>query len=194
MPNIAQLLTTKSSPEYQRVFELCRDISGELHELDGVFIVGGIVRDLILDRQPGDIDLSVVGNAGRFAEVLADRLRQDPPTESQFLTFKINTSDELAGVRSIDIVTARSEQYDEPAALPDIAASSIEDDLKRRDFTVNSMAVSLSPNDWGNLVDPANGFGDIMRKRIKILHDGSFVDDPTRIFRAVRYATRLGFS
>ncbi len=194
MPNIAQLLTTKSSPEYQRVFELCRDISGELHELDGVFIVGGIVRDLILDRQPGDIDLSVVGNAGRFAEVLADRLRQDPPTESQFLTFKINTSDELTGVRSIDIVTARSEQYDEPAALPDIAASSIEDDLKRRDFTVNSMAVSLSPNDWGNLVDPANGFGDIMRKRIKILHDGSFVDDPTRIFRAVRYATRLGFS
>jgi len=194
MPNLAQLLTSKSSPEYRRVFELCREISSELDDVDGVYVVGGIVRDLAIGREPGDIDLSVVGNAGLLSNTLAERINAEPPAESQFQTFKIDTSTALASVASIDIVAARSETYSEPAALPDISMSSIEDDLKRRDFTVNSMAISLSDSDWGNLVDPKNGFGDIMRRRIKVLHDASFVDDPTRIFRAIRYAVRLGFS
>ena len=72
--------------------------------------------------------------------------------------------------------------------------SSIEKDLNRRDFTVNAMAISLTGQQWGDLIDPSNGFGDIMRKRIRVLHDSSFTDDPTRMFRAVRYATRLGFN
>ena len=194
MPNLAQLLTSKSSDEYRRVFDLCREIGEELDGVDGVYVIGGIVRDLIIGREPGDIDLSVVGDAGAFAAELAARTGAPVPTESQFLTFKIDTGDSVAGITSIDIVTARSETYAEPAVLPEVSPSTVEDDLNRRDFTVNSMAISLSVSDWGNLVDPSKGFGDIMRKRIKVLHDSSFVDDPTRIFRAVRYSTRLGFS
>lgn len=194
MPNLAQLLTSKSSDEYRRVFDLCKEIGEQLDGVEGVYVVGGIVRDLIIGREPGDIDLSVVGDAGAFAAELANRTGAPVPTESQFMTFKVDTGGSIAGISSIDVVTARSETYSEPAALPEVLASTIEDDLGRRDFTVNSMAISLSTRDWGNLVDPSNGFGDIMRKRIKVLHDSSFVDDPTRMFRAVRYSTRLGFS
>ncbi len=194
MPNLSQLLTSKSSTEYQRVFNMCREISDQLDNVDGVYVVGGVVRDLILDRQPGDIDLSVVGDAASFSKELSSRLGAAPPSESQFQTFKIDTSDLPAGTPAIDVVTARSETYAEPAALPEVAIGTLDQDLKRRDFSVNAMAVSLSSSDWGTLVDPANGFGDIMRKRIKVLHDGSFVDDPTRIFRAVRYSVRLGFT
>jgi len=194
MPNLSQLLTSKSSAEYRRVFELCRDISTELDSVDGVYVVGGIVRDLILGRTPRDIDLSVVGDAKALSQKLAVRIGAGSPDESQFLTFKIDTCEIFSYVSSIDIVTARSETYSESAALPDVSVSSIDEDLIRRDFTVNAMAISLTGTDWGTLVDPENGFGDVMRKRIKVLHDASFVDDPTRIFRAVRYAVRLGFT
>ena len=194
MPNLAQLISSKSPSEYRRVFDLCRELSSDVNGVDGIYVVGGIVRDLLLDRTPVDIDLSVVGDAQAFSAALARRLGAAAPTESQFLTFRIGTEGVLDDVASLDIVTARSETYPEPAALPDISPSTIDDDLKRRDFTINSMAISLSYSDWGNLVDPVKGFGDIMRKRIKVLHDSSFVDDPTRIFRAIRYATRLGFS
>jgi tRNA nucleotidyltransferase (CCA-adding enzyme) len=198
MPNLAQLLTTKSSAEFQHVFNTCREIARKFDEIDGVYVVGGVVRDLILDRKPGDIDLSVVGDARLFAEALANRLGFSPPVESQFLTYKISTSGASSNVsgdiEAIDVVNSRTETYAGPAALPDITPSSIEDDLKRRDFTINSMAISLSDSDWGTLVDPMNGFGDIMRKRIKVHHDESYVLDPTRIYRTVRYATRLGFT
>jgi len=193
MPNLAQLLTSKSSTEYQHVFQLCRDIANELDEVDGVYVVGGVVRDLILDREPGDIDLSVVGDAKVFAATLANRMGASNPVESQFLTYKIVLRD-LDGLSEIDVVNARSETYAGPAALPDITPGSIDDDLKRRDFTINSMAISLNDSDWGTLFDPTNGFADTMRKRIKVHHDESYVIDPTRIFRTVRYAVRLGYS
>jgi len=193
MPNLAQLLTSKPSTEYQRVFQLCRDIANELGEVDGVYVVGGVVRDLILDREPGDIDLSVVGDAKVFAETLANRMGASNPVESQFLTYKIVIKN-LDGLSEIDVVNARSETYAGPAALPDITPGSIDDDLKRRDFTINSMAISLNDSDWGTLFDPTNGFADTMRKRIKVHHDESYVVDPTRIFRTVRYAVRLGYS
>lgn len=193
MPNLAQLLTSKSSTEYQRVFQLCRDIANELGEVDGVYVVGGVVRDLILDREPGDIDLALVGDAKMFAETLANRMGAPNPVESQFLTYKIVIKD-LDGLSEIDVVNARSETYTGPAALPDITPGSIDDDLKRRDFTINSMAISLNDSDWGTLFDPTNGFADTMRKRIKVHHDESYVVDPTRIFRTVRYAVRLGYS
>lgn len=193
MPNLAQLLTSKSSTEYQRVFQLCRDIANELGEVDGVYVVGGVVRDLILDCEPGDIDLSVVGDAKVFAETLANRMGASNLVESQFLTYKIVIKN-LDGLSEIDVVNARSETYAGPAALPDITPGSIDDDLKRRDFTINSMAISLNDSDWGTLFDPTNGFADTMRKRIKVHHDESYVVDPTRIFRTVRYAVRLGYS
>ncbi|MCH7972048.1 MAG: CCA tRNA nucleotidyltransferase [Chloroflexi bacterium] len=206
MPNLAQLLTSKSSAEQRRIIDLCRELSADVANVDGVYVVGGFVRDVILGRKPGDVDISVVGDAGAFSEALADRLGTSRPVESEFLTYKIVdrklrdgklTDDDGAtpvGAATIDVVTARSESYPEPAALPEVVPSSIEDDLRRRDFTVHSMAISLSGSSWGNLVDPMNGFGDIMRKRIRVLHDSSFIDDPTRMFRAVRYANRLDFS
>ena len=152
MPNLAQLLSSKSSAEYKRVFDLCREIASELNSVDGVYVVGGVVRDLILGRRPGDIDLSVVGDARVFAEALASRLQASSPVESQFLTFKIPTSNlGLEGISSIDVVNARTETYAGPAALPDITPAGIEDDLKRRDFTVNSMGISLNDGGWGTL-------------------------------------------
>ena len=107
MPNLSQLLTSKSSDEYQRVFGLCRDISSELDSVDGVYVVGGIVSDLILDRTPGDIDLSVTGDAKAFSAELASRIGAPSPDESQFLTLKIGTTGIFSDVSSIDVVTAR---------------------------------------------------------------------------------------
>ena len=194
MPNLAQLLSTKSPVEHQQIFNLCRELSETIAQVESVYVVGGVVRDLILGREPVDTDISVVGDAGAFSGALAGRLGAARPTESEFLTFKITLGNTSEGATSIDVTTARAETYAEPAALPDVVPSSIEDDLERRDFTVNSMGISLSDSDWGNLVDPVNGLGDIMRKRIRVLHDASFTDDPTRLFRAVRYAVRLDFS
>ena len=194
MPNLTQLLSTKSPVEHQQIFNLCRELSETIAQVESVYVVGGVVRDLILGREPVDADISVVGDAGAFSGALAGRLGAARPTESEFLTFKITLGNTSEGATSIDVVTARAETYPEPAALPDVVPSSIKDDLERRDFTVNSMGISLSDSDWGNLVDPVNGLGDIMRKRIRVLHDASFADDPTRLFRAVRYAVRLDFS
>ena len=194
MPNLAQLLSTKSPVEHQQIFNLCRELSETIAQVESVYVVGGVVRDLILGREPGDADISVVGDAGAFSGALAGRLGLARPTASAFLPFKIILGTTSEGATSIDVVTARAETYAEPAALPAVVPSSIEDDLERRDFTVNSMGISLSDSDWGNLVDPVNGLGDIMRKRIRVLHDASFTDDPTRLFRAVRYAVRLDFS
>lgn len=194
MPNLAQLLSTKSPVEHQQIFNLCRELSETIAQVESVYVVGGVVRDLILGREPVDTDISVVGDAGAFSGALAGRLGAARPTESEFLTFKITLGNTSEGATSIDVTTARAETYAEPAALPDVVHSSIEDDLGRRDFTVNSMGISLSGSDWGNLIDPMNGLGDIMRKRIRVLHDESFTDDPTRLFRAVRYAVRLDFS
>ena len=194
MPNLTQLLSTKSPVEHQQIFNLCRELSETIAQVESVYVVGGGVRDLILGREPVDADISVEGDAGAFSGALAGRLGAARPTESEFLTFKITLGNTSEGATSIDVVTARAETYPEPAALPDVVPSSIKDDLERRDFTVNSMGISLSDSDWGNLVDPMNGLGDIMRKRIRVLHDASFIDDPTRLFRAVRYAVRLDFS
>jgi tRNA nucleotidyltransferase (CCA-adding enzyme) len=130
----------------------------------------------------------VVGNGGRFARAVAEKLKGSVRAVSQFGTAIIDTP---AGV--MDIVTARSETYSSPAALPDIKPSSIEDDLARRDFSVNAMALSVMPGKWGTMLDPHHGFGDCARKKVRVLHEKSFQDDPTRIFRAVRYEVRLGF-
>lgn len=194
LPNLAQLLTSKSPVEQRRIFYLCREISAAVGNIEGVYVVGGVVRDLVLGRKPGDVDISVVGDAGAFSKALADRLGTGRPVESEFLTYKLAGGNLNGDDATIDVVTARSETYSHPAALPEVVPSTIEDDLRRRDFTINAMAVSLSGSSWGSLVDPANGFGDIMRKRVRVLHDSSFSDDPTRMFRAARYASRLGFS
>ena len=194
MPNLAQILSTKAAPKYRYIFEVCREVSKQTAEADEVYAVGGVVRDLLAGKAAGDIDISVVGDAETFAHRMASALKAPPPQQSQFLTYKVNTDNVFSSRCSIDIATARSETYVRPGALPEVKAGNIKNDLLRRDFTVNSMAICLDNNNWGLLVDPSNGFADIMRKRLKVHHGKSFIDDPTRIFRAIRYSTRLGFA
>ena len=189
MPNLGQLLSKRSSVEHRRIFELCRNVLAELDNVQDVYAVGGTVRDLVMGNDPSDSDFAVIGDSAAFAQELASKLNRKQPSESQFLTFRITDS-----LIPIDVVTARSERYERPASLPRISPSTIEDDLLRRDFSINAMAISLSARDWGNLVDPSNGFADIMRRRVRVLHDRSFIDDPTRLFRAVRYSVRLNFT
>ena len=156
----------------------------DLPRREGVYLVGGAVRDLLLDRESFDVDLAVEGDAIEFARGLGGEVT----AHGRFGTAVVRFPDG----RQLDVVTCRRETYAAPAALPDVEAGTIEDDLARRDFTVNAMAASLG-SDFGRLVDPHGGRADLENETIRVLHDQSFVDDPTRIFRAVRYESRLGF-
>ena len=127
-----------------------------------------------------------VGDA--LAEALAEALGGVAESPSQFGTAKLR----VGGV-SLDLVMARRESYAAPGALPTVEPGSLTDDLARRDFSINSMAVSLSAESWGDLTDPFDGAGDLERRVVRVLHPGSFRDDATRLFRAARYAGRLGF-
>ncbi|HXQ89502.1 MAG TPA: CCA tRNA nucleotidyltransferase, partial [Solirubrobacterales bacterium] len=148
------------------------------------FVVGGAVRDLLLGRPRADVDLVVVGDAAG----LAARLGGAGAQHERFGTVKV----EVDG-HEIDLATARSETYPQPGALPVVApAQSIEEDLERRDFTINAMAVPL--DDGAQLIDPRGGRDDLGRGLLRVLHERSFEDDPTRAIRAARYASRYGFT
>jgi tRNA nucleotidyltransferase (CCA-adding enzyme) len=155
------------------------------------FVVGGLVRDLWLERgrEGRDLDVVVEGDARVVARALAAALGGTLIEHDRFLTASIA----LADARRVDVVTARTERYDSPGALPRVMPASITQDLRRRDFTVNAMAIELGSGAFG-LLDPLGGAADVARRRLRILHPLSFVEDPTRIFRAARYAARLGFS
>ena len=155
----------------------------------GVYLVGGTVRDILLGEPGFDVDLTVEGDGQAFAQALAQELGGRAQSHDAFGTAVVEYGD---GER-VDVVTARRERYDAPAALPTVEASTIQDDLLRRDFAINAMAVGLTGEAAGRLVDPFEGRRDLDTKTIRVLHDGSFVDDPTRIFRALRYATRYDF-
>src|SRR5215208_2448286 len=156
---------------------------------DGVYLVGGTVRDILLGERSFDVDIAVEGDAIAFARALADALGGRAHPHERFGTAVVLYG---AGER-IDVVTARTEFYEEPAALPTVEHASIREDLFRRDFTINAMAVSLKGEDFGRLVDPFAGRRDLDEGTIRVLHNLSFIDDPTRIFRAVRYEARYGF-
>jgi tRNA nucleotidyltransferase (CCA-adding enzyme) len=156
---------------------------------DGVFLVGGTVRDILLGRPNFDVDVAVEGDAIEFARELASELGGTCRPHGQFGTAVVHYGDG----KHVDAVTARRETYAAPAALPTVERASIREDLFRRDFTVNAMALSLKSGDHGELVDPYDGQADLERGTIRVLHDESFVDDPTRVFRAVRYESRFGF-
>jgi tRNA nucleotidyltransferase (CCA-adding enzyme) len=158
-------------------------------EQGGVYLVGGTVRDLLLGEPGFDVDLAVEGDGQAFARALAAELGGLLKPHDAFGTAVVEYGD---GER-VDVVTARREGYSAPAALPTVEPSTIEDDLFRRDFTINAMAAALAGSEAGSLVDPFEGRRDLEAKTIRVLHDRSFVDDPTRIFRALRYANRYGF-
>lgn len=150
---------------------------------DPVYVVGGAVRDQLLGRGRADLDLVVVGDA----VALARSLGAEPVEHERFATAKV----ELDG-HEVDLATARTETYPHPGALPDVApAASLDEDLGRRDFTLNAMAVPVGGEP--ELIDPYNGLEDLQAGVLRVLHERSFEDDPTRAIRAARYASRFGF-
>lgn len=162
-------------PELDAVRETAGDVP--------VYLVGGAVRDLLLGRGRADLDLVVEGDAA----ALADRLGAEPVEHERFATAKVR----LDG-HEVDIATARAETYARPGALPDVKPAGLEEDLARRDFTINAMALPL----WGEpeLIDPRRGYADLENGVLRVLHAGSFADDPTRALRAARYAARFDFA
>jgi tRNA nucleotidyltransferase (CCA-adding enzyme) len=153
-----------------------------------LYMVGGAVRDLFLERVTLDIDLVVEGDAIKMAQEMATINRAKITLHPHFGTAKLQWRN-----RSADITTARSETYSRPGALPTVKPGTILDDLARRDFTINAMAVEVNPPHFGELIDPLHGSQDIEKELVRILHDKSFIDDATRIWRAVRYQQRLDF-
>lgn len=166
-------------------------VAGEVAEKLGydAYAVGGIVRDLLLKKSNLDLDVVVEGDGILFAQTLAKELGGKVVTHERFSTAMVVLKDGF----KIDVATARLEYYEYPAALPTVELSSIKLDLYRRDFTINAMAIHLNPKQFGNLIDFFNCQNDLKHKVIKVLHNLSFVEDPTRIFRAIRLEQRMGF-
>lgn len=154
-----------------------------------IYVVGGFVRDLILGKSTFDIDLVVVGDAHTFAKKFSKCHKGKVTKHEKFQTATVKLDDDFY----IDVVTARKEYYEYPGALPTVERGTIKDDLFRRDFTVNSMAIRLNSGYFGELVDFYGGKKDIKNKQIRILYNLSFIEDPTRIIRAVRFEKRYGF-
>lgn len=154
-----------------------------------VFAVGGFVRDLLLKKKNLDLDIVVEGDGIAFAKALAAKLRGRYRTHERFKTAVVLMENGF----KIDIATSRLEYYEYPAAMPTVELSSIKLDLSRRDFTINAMAIQLNSQHFGTLVDFFNSQNDLKQKTIKVLHNLSFVEDPSRIFRAVRFEQRMGF-
>jgi tRNA nucleotidyltransferase (CCA-adding enzyme) len=152
------------------------------------YLVGGSVRDLLRGEENLDMDIVIEGDGIAFAQALGKKLDARVHSHARFGTAKI-----IKDHRKLDIATARTEYYESPAALPTVEMSSIKKDLYRRDFTINTLAVKLNPGEMGKLVDFFGGQRDIKEKTIRVLHNLSFVEDPTRAFRAFRFAERFGF-
>jgi tRNA nucleotidyltransferase (CCA-adding enzyme) len=156
--------------------------------VSGLYLVGGAVRDLLLGEPGFDVDLAVEGDGVAFARRLAHELGGRSHAHEKFHTAVV-----IAGDLRVDVASARTEHYEYPAALPTVEHSSIRQDLHRRDFTINAMAVSLLPADFGVLLDPYGGAGDLEQGVVRVLHNLSLIEDPTRIFRAIRYENRYRF-
>jgi tRNA nucleotidyltransferase (CCA-adding enzyme) len=173
-----------------RVVGLLREI-GQLGDERGcqVYVVGGVVRDLLLGHITLDLDLTVEGDGVAFARLVADRYGAGLAVFERFATARLTFPDGL----KMDIATTRRESYAQPAVLPTVQPASIEEDLYRRDFTINAIAMQLNPGQFGHLLDAYGGQRDLRARTIRVLHVGSFQDDPTRIFRAIRFEQRYGF-
>ena len=175
----------------QRVYTLLEQIGAAADFLGvEVYVVGGFVRDLILERPNEDVDVVVEGDGIEFAAYFANihHCRMSP--HRKFNTAVLIFEDGF----KVDVASARLEYYATPAALPVVENSSIKLDLARRDFTINTLAVSLNKDAFGTLIDYFGGIRDIKDKIIRIIHNLSFIEDPTRIFRAIKFSNRFGFS
>ena len=153
-----------------------------------LYLVGGVVRDILLKRINLDLDLVLEGDAITFAKNLASTNQMETKIHPRFGTAKLQWHD-----RNIDVAMARAESYAAPGVLPKVKPGTIKDDLARRDFTINAMAIELNPHHFGELLDPQGGRSDLKDGLIRVLHERSFTDDATRIWRALRYEQRLDF-
>ncbi len=173
----------------ENIREVLREI-GEIAISLGcrAFVVGGVVRDILLGKEVWDIDIVVEGDAIRLAMELAEKhgVKVHPFPEFGTAHLKVGTI-------KIEFATARRETYARPGAYPKVERASLKEDLIRRDFTINAMAISVNPNDFGTLIDYFGGVRDLKDKIIRILHPVSFIEDPVRILRALRFAGRLNF-
>ena len=161
-----------------------------LPALDGLapaHLVGGAVRDLLRGERSVDLDLCTEHDAHELAGALAERLGGTDRRHERFATATVSARD-----LEIDVARTRRERYPRPGALPEVEPAPLAEDLGRRDFTVNAMALGLSGEELGRLRDPLGGSEDLSAARIRVLHERSFLDDPTRLLRAVRYEVRLG--
>ncbi len=174
----------------QRVRRFCLE-AAELADSQGwtLYLVGGCVRDLLLGAGHVDVDLVVEGDAMAFACRCARTFGGRCVTHRRFGTATLEAPDGL----KVDMATTRRETYERPGALPRVERGTIRDDLLRRDFTINAMAMALNKASFARLIDFCGGENDLRRRRIRVLHPNSFIDDPTRIVRAVRFEERLGF-
>ena len=165
--------------------------SARRNGIANIGIVGGYVRDALLGNKPRDLDVVVEGLTPKFVHDLAERLGGTVEKASEFGTYTIG----VPGGEDVDVATARTETYERPAALPTVTPGTFAEDMARRDFSVNAMALRVEPADGSlSLYDPTGELVDLEGRTIRVLHEESFADDPTRIIRAVRYYVRLGFS
>jgi tRNA nucleotidyltransferase (CCA-adding enzyme) len=175
--------------ERLRSEQRARSVLDAAAEHPGVHVVGGAVRDALLGGVAQDLDFVVDGRAEPVAAAVAERLGGDLLEHDRFGTAQVTVDG-----RSYDFATARSERYERPGALPTVVpAAGVEEDLLRRDFTVNALALAVGPPVPGHLLGAARALEDLDAGRLRVLHDASFRDDPTRLLRLARYSARLGF-
>jgi tRNA nucleotidyltransferase (CCA-adding enzyme) len=172
-----------------RLHEVAQAVAALGDRAEGVYLVGGTIRDILLGEQSFDIDIAVEGDAIAFAYALAKTVGGRATPHHKFGTAVVSYGED----ERIDVVTTRTEFYDAPGALPTVERAGLREDLYRRDFTINAMAASLAAADFGRLVDPFGGRSDLEARVLRVLHNLSFIDDPTRIFRGIRYEARYGF-
>jgi tRNA nucleotidyltransferase (CCA-adding enzyme) len=192
-------------------FSLLKLISIAASDLNTpIYLVGGFVRDLILNSPSPDLDFVVEGDALQLASLLAKRYGGKVTSHKKFGTAKwcpLGTGSDVSSIKislpidqisdlppTIDLISARTEFYEKPTALPTVKKGSIKLDLHRRDFTINTMAMRLDSRHFGDIYDHWGGLNDLNKKKVRVLHSLSFVDDPTRMLRAIRFEQRFGFN
>ncbi|MCX5716672.1 MAG: hypothetical protein NTV07_07535 [Candidatus Omnitrophica bacterium] len=185
--NVSKKLRTLLPKQMLRLIGLIAELARQ-NSCD-VFLVGGIVRDILLGVENYDLDFAIEGDALQLARALAKNTGGSCIVHKMFGTATVTMPDSI----KVDFATARRERYEKPASLPTVEFSTIKNDLSRRDFTINAMAIAISDLNFGQLIDFFGGQDDLLNKKIRVLHDASFIDDPTRILRAVKFEQRLNF-
>ncbi|MFN2257201.1 MAG: CBS domain-containing protein [Desulfuromonadaceae bacterium] len=187
-PRMARMLEKELPERIQELFELLTRTAEELHV--HIYAVGGFVRDLLLKTSNLDVDVVVEGDAIAFARALEQRCSCRVRAHEKFATAVVVFADGF----KLDLASTRTEYYLEPGALPTVEDASIKVDMYRRDFTINTLALSLNRDSYAELLDYFGAQRDLHDKAIRVLHNLSFVEDPTRILRAIRFEQRLGFT